>query len=113
MATLTVTEISRDGVDVAGVTPTAGTGDEWANTGRELILVANASGGSINVTLDLKGTIDGLAITDRVVAVGAGVTKAIGPFPTGIYNDSSTGRAKATCSATSSITIKALKLPSV
>lgn len=112
MATLTVTDISRDGVDVVGATP-GGSGDEWANTGRELILVKNASGGSLNVTLDLKGTIDGLAITDKVIAVADGVTKAFGPFPKGLYNDPTTGLAKATCSVTSGVTIKALKLPSV
>lgn len=112
MATLTVVDITRSGVDVVGATPGV-SGDEWANTGREFIEVKNASGGSINVTLDLKGTIDGLAITDKVIAVGDGVTKAIGPFPKGIYNDSATGLAKATCSVTSGVTIKALKLPSV
>lgn len=112
MATLVVVEVSRAGVDVAGVVP-GGAGDEWPNTGRELIQVSNASGGSVNVTLDLKGTVDGLAITDKVVAVGDGVTKAIGPFPPGWYNDPATGLAKATCSVTSGVTIKALKLPSV
>jgi hypothetical protein len=111
MATLTVTDISRAGVSVAGATPTATTGDEWLNTGREFIEIKNGSGGDITVTLDIKGTVDGLTITDRTVSVAAGATKAIGPFPVGMYNDSNTGRAKATCSAVSSITIKALKLP--
>lgn len=119
MATLNVTNITRAGVDVAGVAPTAVTGDEWANTGRELLLVKNGSGAPINVTLDLKGTIDagapggGLAITDKVVPVAAGETAAIGPFPPGIYNDKTTGRAKAICSAVVTVTIKALKLPSL
>lgn len=117
MATLTVTEITRAGVDVVGVAPTAVTGDEWLNTGRELIEIKNGSGAPITVTLDIKGTIDagagGLAITDRSVTIAAGVTKAMGPFPPGIYNDSATGRAKAICSAVVTVTIKALKLPSV
>lgn len=109
MATLTVVDIARTGVDVAGVTP-GGSGDEWANTGKEFIEVKNGSGSSITVTLDIKSTVDSAAVTDPTVSIAAGITKAIGPFPTGIYNDSSTGRAKATCSATTDITIKALKL---
>ena len=109
MATLTAADIARTGVDVAGVTP-GGSGDEWANTGKEFIEVKNGSGSSITVTLDIKSTVDGAAVTDPSFTVAAGVTKAAGPFPTGIYNDSSTGRAKATCSATTDVTIKVLKL---
>lgn len=109
MATLTVAAAARTGVDIVGVAPDAA-GDEWANTGKEVLLVNNASAGSINVTLDIKSTVDGAAVTDPVVAVGAGVTKMIGPFPTGIYNDSGTGRAKATCSATASVTVKVMQV---
>lgn len=108
MATLTATTITRSGVDVAGVTPTASTGDNWANTGYELVEIKNGSGGSINVTLDITAAPDGLAVTDPVVAVAAGATKIIGPFPPGIYNDGN-GLAKVTCSSVSSVTIKVLK----
>lgn len=109
MATLTVATLSRAGVDIVGVTPAAA-GDEFANTGQELVLIYNGSGAPITVTLDIKPTLDGNAITDRTVTVGAGVTKAIGPFPTGIYNDPDTGRAKISTSAQTSVTIKAIKM---
>ena len=109
MATLTVVDIARTGVDVAGVTP-GGSGDEFANDGKTFVEVKNGSGSPITVTLDIKQTVDGAAVTDPTVTVADGITKAIGPFITGIYNDSSTGRAKVTCSATSSVTIKVLRV---
>lgn len=108
MATLTVSPTARTGLLTTGVTP-GGSGDEWANTGVEMILVKNGSLASINVTLDIKVTVDGAAVTDPVVAVAAGATKIIGPFPPSFYTDSTTGRAKATCSATTDVEILAFK----
>lgn len=109
MALLTATTVARTGVDPVPVTAADAAGDEWVNTGQEFLLVKNASGGSINVTLDIKATVDSAAVTDPVVAVANGATKIIGPFPKGIYNDSVTNRAKATCSAVSSVTVLVLK----
>ncbi len=109
MATLTVATVTRAGVDVVGAAATVTVGDEWANTGYEFLEVKNGSGAPITVTLDIKTAPDGLAVTDPTVSVGAGVTKIIGPFPPGIYNDETTGRAKATCSSVTSVTVKVLK----
>lgn len=112
MATLTVTTVTRAGHDVAGVAATAGAGgDEFANTGQEFLEVKNGSGAPITVTLDIKSTVDGAAVTDPTVTVAAGVTKIIGPFPPSIYNDSGTGRAKVTYSDVTTVTVKALKCP--
>lgn len=44
---------------------------------RRDLTVKNASAGSINVTLITPGTIDGLAIADRVIAVAAGAETRI------------------------------------
>jgi hypothetical protein len=108
MATLTAATVSRTGVDVAGAAADVA-GDEWANTGYEFVEVKNGSGSSINVTLDIQATLDGAAVTDPVVAVAAGATKIIGPFPKGIYNNSTTGRARIAYSAVTSVTTKVLK----
>src|SRR6185436_953607 len=105
MATLTPANVSRSGVDTVGAAATATTGDTWANTGAEIALVKNGSGSPINVTLDIQGEVDGQGATDPVVSVGAGVTKAIGPFPPAIYGST----AKLTCSSVTSVTIKILK----
>ena len=109
MAALTVQTASRDGIDVSGVTPTASTGDTFANTGSEFLLVRNGSGAPITVTFDITATLDAQTVTDRAVTVGAGVKKLIGPFPTGWYNDGNAS-VKATCSAVTTVTVAAVKL---
>lgn len=105
--TRTPTPIVRTGNDLAGVTPDA-TGDVWANTGKEFVVIKNGSGSPINVTLKFQVTVDGVAPTDPVVAIAAGAQKLIGPFPVGIYNDAS-GLAKVTCSAVTSVTLNVMK----
>jgi hypothetical protein len=95
-------------IDLTMVAPTAGTGDTWVNTGAEMLVVNNASGSPINVTIPLTPTPDGLAVTSRVVAVAAGKIELIGDFPPGQYNDA-TGVVKATCSAVATVTIGVFK----
>jgi hypothetical protein len=115
MALLTVSTTARAaGLDIVGVTPTATTGDTFANTGAELLLVNNGSASPITVTIDYVPTADGNAVTDLAVTVAAGVTKAIGPFPPALYNDTgvSGGLVKATCSSVTTVTVKAIKLGS-
>lgn len=109
MALLTATTVTRAGHDVAGVAADAA-GDEWANTGQEFVEVNNGSGGSINVTLNIRATLDGAAAVNPVVAIAAGVRKIIGPFPTALYNDAN-GRAKVSYSAVTTVTTKVLKCP--
>lgn len=111
MATLTVQTTARTGLDVAGASADAA-GDEWANTGEQVVLIKNGSGSGITVTLDFKATPDGAVVTDPTVSIGAGATKVIGPFSPAYYNDSTTGRAKVTCSAVTSVTIIVFKLGS-
>lgn len=104
--TRTPTPITRLGTDLVGVAADA-TGDNWVNTGKEMLVVKNGGGGSINVTLDLRATLDGISVTDPVVAVGAGVTKLIGPFPVGLYNDAG-GKMNVSYSGVTSVNISVL-----
>jgi len=83
-----VTEIVR-----AGVAPPAETnadvanGHHISNDGRVVLLARNSdAGGAHNVTIQTPGTIDGLAVADRVVSLPLSSSKYIGPFPTGVYN---------------------------
>jgi hypothetical protein len=55
------------------------------DSGAVAVLVTNASGGSINVTAQTPATQSGLAVAEQIVAVAAGTTKLIGPFPAGTY----------------------------
>ncbi len=109
MALLTVVTASRSGAVVTGAAATASTGDTFANTGHEFFHVRNGSGAPITVTFDIVATMDAQVVTDRAVTVAAGATTIIGPFPTGIYNDTD-GRVKATCSDVTTVTVAAVKL---
>ena len=109
MALLTATTVSRAGVDVAGAAADVA-GDRWVNTGKEYVVIKNGGGGAITVTLDVKATVDDAVVTDPTVSIGAGVTKIIGPFPTGIYNDDE-DEMNITYSGVTTVTVKVLKLP--
>ena len=108
MTAFTVVPVTRAGVDVAGSAVSAGP-DTFANTGKEILEVNNASGGSITVTIPVTATPDGMAVASDVITIANGIRKAIGPFPTGIYNNGS-GNVSFTCSATSSVTAKVLSV---
>lgn len=63
-------------------------GDDYvmANTGVERLLILDAASG-VNLTVTTPGTVDGLAVADRVVAIAAGGAQLIGPFNPAVYND--------------------------
>lgn len=85
----TVVKSTPDGVLLADVAADA-QGHKFLNDGRTKLVVKNGSGGSINVTVQSDGrTIDGITLGSKVVAVGAGERKAIGPFPRETYNKKS------------------------
>ena len=109
MAVLSVLEVSRAGVSGA-LTAAAGGGDSFANDGRTYLDINNGSGGSITVTFVTQQTVDGLAVADLAVAVGAGVRTKVGPFPPGIYNDAN-GRVQVTYSGVTSLTVNPFRVP--
>jgi len=108
MATLTVVTASRDGVDIAGAAA-AGGGDAFANTGYEVVLIKNGDGSDHTVTFVTQQTVDGQAVADKAVVLTAGHTYAIGPFPTGIYNDANS-LVQMTYTAVTSVTVKVVKV---
>jgi hypothetical protein len=57
----------------------------FSNTGREVILARNSGASTRNVTLEVVADVDGGTVTNPVVSIAAGVTKAIGPFPRAKY----------------------------
>lgn len=77
-----------------GLTPslTAPTVDgDVIPTGQYGMWVTNGSGAPINVTAQTPQTVEGLAVSENIVAVPAGQTKVIGPFPAGTYGRPSGG----------------------
>ncbi len=104
----TATVTTTAGIDITTMTAVdAANGNSFRNDGRKLLVVKNGGGSSINVTVDAYPTgstlapPDGLAVTDRVVAVAAGATKVIGPFAPGLYNDAAGNTTVAFSSGTS------------
>lgn len=92
MATVpAATAITPAGVNMAAPATTAALSQTFANNGKILVAVKNASASPINATFVAQQVInDGggaLALTNRVVAVAAGATLVIGPFPPAIFND--------------------------
>ena len=106
MAVLTAVTVSRSGVTFTPVSA-AGGGDSFANAGQQIFYCKNAGVSSVNVTFAVTATVDGLAATNRVVAVAAGAERLIGPFPTGTYNDVN-GNVQITYSGVTSVTVGVL-----
>lgn len=72
----------RSGTAIVFETPDVTDGVEFVNKSKkQILLVKNASAAPINVTIDITKTLDGMTLTDRVIAVAAGAQVAIGPFP--------------------------------
>jgi hypothetical protein len=94
MAILTAQALNIDGL-AATLTSAAAGGDKFANPSdeRTFLRVTNGSGASINVTITKQVAAvnapgyGSVATADKVVAVAAGASKDIGPFPTALWND--------------------------
>lgn len=111
MADLTPTAISRTGITRTLVAASVGGDALVGNTGNQFVEFANASVASITVTIVFASTatVDGQAATNRTVAIGAGVTKIIGPFPPTDYNDTN-GKVQFTYSGVTTFTVAAFTL---
>lgn len=101
-------------VAIAGLAPTlvAATvgGDQLPTNDRGALMVKNGSGSSINVTVNVPGnTKYGLANPDPVVAVAAGATELIGPFPSDLA-DPADGLVHITYSAVTTVTVGGVQI---
>lgn len=109
MATITPLACSRTGA-VIDYTNAAAAGDQWLNTGKEVLLVHNADSGSHTVSVTTQATPDGKTVTDRTVTIAAGAYTIIGPFPVNVFNDVA-GYAHIVYSATTSMKIQVATVP--
>lgn len=97
----------------AAYSPAAAGGHAVENNGRVILHVCNYSEDDITVTI-LSGYVRaGLKLADRVVTVGAGEEKFIGPFEPDVYNqtDGGAGQIYVDYSATEDVTVAALLFP--
>lgn len=86
------TLITESSLALAGIEETQVAGDQsngmyLVNSGEQVLHFINGSGGTINVTIVSGQTVQGLAIADIVVAVGAGEEYFVKPLPTSIFNN--------------------------
>lgn len=105
MAAVTPVTKSRS-ANVIPFAAATGGGDEFANTGRELLLVrhTNAGGAAVTLTIATQAAPDGLAVADKTVTIDPGEDHALGPWPTSIYNDAD-GNVQLTWSSATDIEI--------
>ena len=83
---VSVETIDRDGLaPTKTLIPTDGV--SFNNTGKEFIRLENSDTSIIVVTIQTAIVIDGKAVSDRTISVGAGEEVVAGPFPTKWYNN--------------------------
>lgn len=107
-SSLTVQDVVRSGLSPSYASA-EGDGNSFANNGRVVLHAKNGSGGSITVTIQTPGTVDGLAVSDRTVAIPAGEERIIGVFPPADYNQSD-GSVYVDYSGVTSLTVAALRI---
>ncbi|WP_282204537.1 hypothetical protein [Kitasatospora fiedleri] len=103
-----------------GLTPTfdnanASGGQQFANNGRRIVRVTNTSGSAVTVTVNMPGTLDGVAPANggkqvTIPATTGDVT--IGPFPATIYNQTD-GKVYLDFSATTNVKLAVMEMPQV
>lgn len=105
-----IQQATRSFTDLQFIVPAGVQGDFWENSGREALIVWNASGSPVTVTITTPVTVDGnLAVADLTNSVGAGKLAFLGPFSKSIYNDGD-GLVKVVCSATSNIKLAVVRI---
>lgn len=80
-------------LDRVGVAPPSQTNADstnkhtLANNGLTLLEIVSSDAGAQTVTFDIvTATVDGVAVPAKSVAVPAGATRYVGPFPTAFYS---------------------------
>jgi len=107
MATRPTETIDNDGLLATYFAASAG-GDKVTPGAGVGIHVKNANASPTNVTIVTPGTVDGLAVADRVVAVTNGTDQFIA-VPE-LYRDPADGLAAITWSVTASVTFAVIRI---
>ena len=116
MATLGVRKVLESGLQFAATAATSD-GDEFVNTGSEILVVhnANTSDTDINVTITAQQTsfedprLGTLTKSNIVVACNEGEIEFIGPFPQEAFNDTN-GKVQITYSAVTNLKVDVIRI---
>jgi hypothetical protein len=109
MSTLTIQDPDRTGAELDLTASAASGGDQWLNTGKEMLVIKNTDSGSHDVKVTVQAEPDGKDVTERTITVGAGKTFSAGPYPTNEYNDAG-GYAQITYSAVTGMKVAVLRV---
>lgn len=107
MATRATETIAATGTEATYHAATATTGDKVAAVDGTILHVKNGSGVSTAVTLTTPGTVEGLAIADRTVAVPAGEDRFI-PLSK-VYRNPADGLATVVCDPVTTVTFAVVR----
>lgn len=110
---VTTQQVTHAGLTLALAAASAN--NDVIDTGKVLLVVNNASGAPITVTIHATITEDSLVLADRTVTVAAAATKFIGPLSTSTFGQpasagADSGRAYVDYSAFASVTRGVYKL---
>lgn len=111
----TTQKVAKEGLVPAFTAPTSGVGNgDVIDTGRVMLVVNNAGGSAITVTVLTPVTVDGLDVVDLAVSVAAGAVKYIGPLSPSTFGQlppsTDSGRAYVEYSSATSVTRAVLGL---
>lgn len=89
-------KISANGA-ITTATPDVSNGNEFVNTGREIVLITTISASGITAAITpLAKLLTVLPVASPPYAVGASATVALGPFDPNTYNGNTSGAVVAT-----------------
>jgi hypothetical protein len=112
--TINSTTSTASGVVLANAATVDSTnGNQFANTGRQIIEINNTNGPTLNVTIVTAGvytvgTTD-YAIADLTATINNATTKVFGPFDTTLFNDTN-NMVQVSFSANTNVTARVITL---
>lgn len=109
MATLTVQQIAVTGLEAAAAAAAAAGGDDFVNNGKTFIKVTDGAATAPTVTIASRVACSRGSTHNIAVAITAGESRYIGPFPMDRFNDAN-GKVSVTYSAVGSVTIEVFTL---
>lgn len=112
MATLTAVQADLGDNDLGAVAVAAG-GDQFLNTGREILYFKNTNASDRTITVATSATLPALggalAIADVTLVISQNEEKIIGPFESRYFNDAN-GYVQLTYSADTGVTVAVIRV---
>lgn len=109
MATLTAVTPTSSTAPLLGAVAAAAGGDQFVNTGREVIYLKNTNASTRTITVVTGGTAGGVGIADISFSIAQNEEKLYGPLDPRIFNNSN-GMVQITYSGVTNLTVAVIKV---